>query len=60
MTFTPNVGQELRIDGAGLRVAPHPGAPRLPYGQTGRQGTVYRLDGPTQAHPLKVVTGASR
>ncbi|MDQ2809054.1 MAG: WD40 repeat domain-containing protein [Chloroflexota bacterium] len=60
MAFTPNVGQELHIDGAGLRVAPHPGAPRLPYGQTGRQGTVYRLDGPAKSHALKVFNVAYR
>lgn len=60
MAFTPNVGQELEIMGAALRVAPHPAAPRLPYGQTGRQGTVYRLEGSGVAHALKVFNVAYR
>ena len=55
MPFHPKVGQELAIDNAAHRIAEHPAAPGMPYGQEGRQAVVYQLvaqDGDAQA--LKV------
>ena len=43
MPFQPNPGDELSIDGAAYRVAEHPSAPGMPYGQEGRAGIVYQL-----------------
>ncbi len=43
MPFQPQVGEELAIDGSLYRTAEHPAAPGVPYGQEGRQATVYRL-----------------
>jgi hypothetical protein len=37
------VGDVLTIDGIAYRVAPHPQVSELPYGQEGRQATVYQL-----------------
>lgn len=44
MTFQPEVNQELIIDGTSFRVAEHPAAHGMPYGQEGRQATVYCLE----------------
>jgi peptide/nickel transport system substrate-binding protein len=55
MPFEPYVGQELVIDGLTYRVAEHPAAPGMVYGQEGRRAIVYQLiaaDGGHQA--LKV------
>ena len=46
MTFQPSVNQELSIDGTLYRIAEHPAARGVPYGQEGRQATVYCLVGP--------------
>jgi hypothetical protein len=54
MPFQPEVGQELVIDGVAYRVAPHPGSPSMPYGQEGRQGTVYQLVAAADRRALKV------
>jgi len=43
MPFQPNVHDELTIDGVTYRIAEHPAAPRIPYGQEGRAGIVYQL-----------------
>ncbi len=43
--FQPDVGLELKIDGKALRVAPHPSAPKIPYGQEGKQAIVFKLSG---------------
>ena len=43
MSFRPNPNDELTINGATYRVAEHPSAPGMPYGQEGRAGIVYRL-----------------
>jgi hypothetical protein len=43
MPFQPEVGQELTIDDVTYRVAEHPAAPGMPYGQEGRQAIVYQL-----------------
>jgi hypothetical protein len=39
----PAVDTELEIDGTAFRIAEHPSAPGLPYGQEGRQAVVYQL-----------------
>ena len=43
MSFQPEVNQELVIDGVTYRIAEHPAAPGIPYGQEGRAGIVYQL-----------------
>ena len=43
MSFEPKVSQELAIDGVTYRIAEHPAAPGIPYGQEGRQAIVYQL-----------------
>ena len=43
MAFRPQVNQELIIDGVSYRIAEHPAAPSVPYGQEGRQAIVYQL-----------------
>jgi len=53
--FTPEVGLELAIEGKTYRVAAHPAAPWMPYGQEGRAAIVYRLEAETgEAVALKV------
>jgi len=44
MPFRPNVHDELIINGERYRIAEHPAAPGIPYGQEGRAGIVYCLD----------------
>ncbi|WP_373280699.1 hypothetical protein [Paenibacillus pini] len=43
MSFQPNPGDELFINGAAYTVGQHPAAPGLAYAQAGRQGIVYQL-----------------
>jgi len=43
MPFQPEVNQELIIDDVTYRIAEHPAAPDIPYGQEGRQAIVYAL-----------------
>ena len=43
MPFHPQVGDQLNIDGVIYRIAEHPAAPGIPYGQEGRQAIVYQL-----------------
>jgi len=43
MTFQAQVNQEFVIDGVSYRMAEHPAAPGIPYGQEGRQAIVYQL-----------------
>lgn len=55
MAFSPSVNQGLQIGSVTYRVAEHPAAPGIPYGQEGRAATVYQLlaaDGTAKA--LKV------
>ena len=55
MTFQPVPNQEISIDNLVYRVAEHPSAPGIPYGQEGREAIVYQLlaeNGETRA--LKV------
>src|SRR5262245_40465333 len=42
MPFQPNANQELLIGDATYRVAEHPVAPGMPYGQEGRAAVVYK------------------
>jgi len=44
VAFSPNFHDELTIDGITYRIAEHPAAPRIPYGQEGRAGIVYCLE----------------
>jgi len=43
MSFQAEVNQELIIDNVRYRIAEHPAAPGFPYGQEGRQATVYQV-----------------
>lgn len=43
MTFQPNPGDEIIINGTAYTVGQHPAAPGLAYAQAGRQGIVYQL-----------------
>ena len=55
MTFRPNPDDELTIGDRIYRIAEHPAAPGVAYGQTGRRGTVYQLfDENGEAWALKV------
>lgn len=55
MTFRPNPGDTINICGSIYRVAEHPAAPGMAYGQTGRRGTVYQIiDESGEAWALKV------
>ena len=54
MPFQPNVGQQLEIDGITYKIAEHPAAPGMPYGQEGRQAVVYKLLSGSRPFALKV------
>lgn len=54
MPFRPNVSDTLIIDNVAYRVAEHPSAPGIPYGQEGRQAIVYQLVAGNQRRALKV------
>jgi len=54
MPFQPEVYQELIIDNVTHRIAEHPAAPGMPYGQEGRQAIVYQLVAGTGRRALKV------
>lgn len=56
MPFQPTVHQELEIDGVPYRVAEHPHAPTVPFGQQGRKATVYQLVNGSDRRALKVFT----
>lgn len=43
MGFQPSVNEKLIIDGDTYTIGEHPNAKGVPYGQEGRQGTVYLL-----------------
>lgn len=43
MTYQPNPGDEIIINGTAYTVGQHPAAPGLAYAQAGRQGIVYQL-----------------
>lgn len=61
MSFDPEVGLVLEIDGARYTVQPHPTLLALPYGQEGRRATVYQLAGPDQTlMALKVFKASYR
>lgn len=58
MSFQPNAGDSISINGKTYTVGQHPAAPGLAYAQAGRQGIVYQLipqnGGPEEAKALKV------
>jgi serine/threonine protein kinase len=55
MSFQPQVGDVLTIRGVDYKVAEHPAAPGIPYGQEGRQGIVYQLNPVDQSkHSLAI------
>jgi hypothetical protein len=55
MPFQPQVNATITIDGIAYRIAEHPAAPGMPYGQEGRQATVYQLVAPNgDTRALKV------
>jgi hypothetical protein len=43
MPFNPQVDEVLVIEDTAYRIAEHPAAPGIPYGQEGRQAVVYQL-----------------
>ena len=54
MPFRPNANDILPIDGVPYRVAEHPAAPGMPYGQEGRAATVYELVAGYDRRAMKV------
>src|SRR5688572_5398931 len=62
MPFDPVVGEALTIEGVRYRFAehPHPAAAGLPYGQSGRRGTVYQVAANGGLRALKVFHHAYR
>jgi len=46
--FQPDVGQELNIDGRVLSIDPHPAAPKIPFGQEGKQAIVFKVSSNTK------------
>lgn len=54
MPFQAEINLELPIDGTNWRIAEHPAAPGMPYGQEGRVAVVYRLNSSTGARAIKV------
>ena len=54
MAFYPVPGASLVLGGREYRVAEHPAAPGMPYGQEGRQAVVYQLLAGEERVALKV------
>ena len=54
MPFQPQTNDPLTVDDVTYRLARHPAAPGMPYGQEGRQATVYQLAADGQIRALKV------
>lgn len=54
MTFQPEVNTPINIDGVVYRIAEHPVAPGVPYGQEGRAAVVYQLIAGEDTRALKV------
>jgi hypothetical protein len=60
MSFRPNVN-DVTINGATYRIAEHPAAPGIPYGQEGRAGIVYCLDlTPSPRRPSPLLRGEGK
>src|SRR5437867_2693336 len=55
MAFQLEVNQEIVLGGVPYRVAEHPVAPGVPYGQEGRQAIVYKLVADEHNMALKVL-----
>jgi tRNA A-37 threonylcarbamoyl transferase component Bud32 len=58
MPFRPEVGDVIAIAGVSYTFTPHPVAPGVPYGQTGRRATIYQLRAAGKLWALKVFTQA--
>ncbi|HEC36530.1 MAG TPA: hypothetical protein ENI39_08355, partial [Anaerolineae bacterium] len=54
MPFRPQVGDELLINGVTYRIAEHPAAPGIPFGQAGRRAIVYQVVAGDDKRALKV------
>lgn len=54
MAFQLKVNQQLIVDSTAYHVDEHPAAPGMPYGQEGRQATVYQLSAAKDCRALKV------
>lgn len=54
MPFQAEINLGLPIDGINWRIAEHPSAPGMPYGQEGRTAVVYRLNSDTESRAIKV------
>ena len=60
MSFEPAVGDTLEIGGRTYRVAVHPNARGVPYGQEGKAAVVYQLLGQGGPRALKVFKASFR
>lgn len=61
MAFRPGVGDKILINSEKFNFAEHPAAKGMPYGQTGRRATVYRITNSEKtSSALKVFTLAFR
>lgn len=61
MLFRPTVNMQLTIGNGVFYFTEHPSAKGMPYGQTGRRGTVYQVQDQTgKKHALKIFTKAFR
>ena len=54
MTFRPEPNEEIAIGDTTYRIAEHPAAPGMPYGQEGRAAVVYQLLAGNKQRALKV------
>jgi Tol biopolymer transport system component len=54
MAFAPKIGEVISIAGIAYSIAEHPAAPSVPYGQEGRQATVYKIVSDIEKRALKV------
>lgn len=54
MAFEPEVNQEIIIDNIAYYFAKHPVAPGMPFGQSGRAATVYKLESESGSEAFKV------
>lgn len=54
MSFDPEPGLQLNIEGTVYQISEHPAAPGIAFGQEGRAAIVYKLDAPSDSKALKV------
>jgi hypothetical protein len=61
MAFRPSVNSQIIIENQAYTFTPHPAAKGMPYGQTGRRATVYKITNSNKDEfALKVFTKAFR